>query len=66
MQPNHAGLRLEAVEDDVAAVLGHGRADAGVEQVLDLGDDLGGVALVDASSSWPSRLAVEQQRLRRR
>ena len=31
---------LEALEDDVAAVLGHRRAHPGVEQFLDLGDDL--------------------------
>ena len=32
---------LEAAKDDVAAVLGHRRAHAGVEQLLDLRDDLG-------------------------
>src|SRR6185295_11326413 len=32
---------LEAAKDDVAAVLGHRRAYAGVEQLLDLRDDLG-------------------------
>ena len=34
-------------EQDVAAVLGHGRADARVQQVLDLGHDLGAFAFVD-------------------
>ena len=36
---------LVALEDDVTAVLGHGRADAGIEQLLDLGDDLAVLAI---------------------
>ena len=32
---------VEAVEGDVAAVLRHRRPDAGVEQLLDLADDIG-------------------------
>src|SRR5580698_8731609 len=47
VEPDHAGVGLEAGEQDVAAVLRHGRADAGVDQVLDLGDHLGGLALID-------------------
>src|SRR6185436_6817672 len=49
VQPDDAGVGVEAVEEDVAPVLGHSRADAGVQEVLDLGDDLGGLALVDAA-----------------
>uniref|UniRef100_A0A0N5A6F0 UBA domain-containing protein n=1 Tax=Parastrongyloides trichosuri TaxID=131310 RepID=A0A0N5A6F0_PARTI len=39
-QTQHAGLLVEMVEQDVAAVLSHGRTDAAVEQALDLGHDL--------------------------
>src|SRR5690606_37601450 len=39
-QTQHAGFLVEMVEQDVAAVLGHRRTDAAVEQALDLGDDL--------------------------
>src|SRR5471030_1273450 len=38
LQVDHAVA--EVVIDDVAAVLGHGRTDAGLEQILDLGNDL--------------------------
>ena len=51
MQPHDAVA--EAAEDDVAAVAGHRRADAGVEQFLDLVHDLGvgGVEIVLADAS---------------
>jgi hypothetical protein len=38
LQVDHAFA--EVMEHDIAAVLGHGRTDAGLEQILDLGDDL--------------------------
>ena len=38
MQIHHA--ILEGVEDDVAAILGNRRTDAGIQQLLDLRDDL--------------------------
>ena len=55
MQPQDAGLGLESREQDVAAVLGHRRPDAGVQEVLDLGDDLGGLALVGLAFVMPGR-----------
>ena len=54
--------RARSGEQDVAAVLGHGRADAGVEQVLDLGDDLGGLALIDASLRRSASASPAEQR----
>ena len=53
---------LEALEDDVAAILGNRRADAGIEQFLDLGDDLVVILLdrcVVAISSITGRSAVK-------
>src|SRR5476651_1841565 len=38
LQVDHAVA--EVMEHDIAAVLGHGRTDAGLEQILDLGNDL--------------------------
>ena len=42
---------VEAVEGDVAAVLRHRRADPGVEQLLDLADDLG---VRPSWAAWPT------------
>ena len=61
VQPDDAGVGLEAGEQDIAAVLRHRRADAGVDQVLDLGDHLGGLALVDLLVGRAS-LALDQRR----
>ncbi len=65
MQEHHAGGRVEAAEQDVAPVLGHRRPDAGVQQVLDLGHDLGGLALVDLAvvSCRLARALTAEQRL---
>src|SRR3569623_2399528 len=61
MQPDDAGVGLEAVEQDIAAVLGHGRADAGIQQVLDLGHYLGGFALIDLAAVALGGLAFEKR-----
>ena len=53
MQIDHAGVGIEAVENDVAAVLGHRGPNLGVEQLLDLGHDLGGLALIDGLVGGP-------------
>ena len=41
---------LEFVEDDIAAIHGHCGADAGVEQIFDLGDDFAVSSLLLAAS----------------
>ena len=41
MQGEIDGAVAEAAIDDVAAVLGDRRADPGLDQLADLGDDLG-------------------------
>ncbi len=41
-----AGVDIEALEDDVAAIIGDGRANTRGDEFLDLGDDLGGLAVI--------------------
>src|SRR5471032_2381031 len=59
LQVDHAFA--EVVKNDIAAVLGHGRTDAGLEQILDLGNDLvvvrGGIARRSRGFAREHRLA---------
>jgi hypothetical protein len=41
-----AGVDVEALEDDVAAIVGDGGTNPGCNEFLDLGDDLGGLAVI--------------------
>src|SRR6185503_11260408 len=40
MKEDDAGSAIEALEDDIAAILGDGRAHPGINELLDLGDNL--------------------------
>ena len=64
MQGDNAGRAVKAFEDDVAAILRHGRAHAGVDQFLDLLDDFG-IAFAIGSVSVSSAALSHQRQVAR-